>query len=147
MFVKKLSSDYVSDILRIDSECFSNPWSEDTVSSLLKNSNACVFGALEGDLLIGYVALEWVLDEGSLTNLAVLPEFRRNGVAESLLQELLAFAESNSLQFVTLEVRASNIPAMSLYRKLGFKEVGKRLRYYSSPIEDALLMTKYLNII
>lgn len=147
MFVKKLSSDDVSDILRIDSECFTNPWSEDTVSSLLKNSNACVFGALEGDLLIGYVALEWVLDEGSLTNLAVLPEFRRNGVAESLLQELLAFAESNNLQFVTLEVRASNIPAMSLYRKLGFKEVGKRPRYYSSPVEDALLMTKYLNII
>lgn len=85
-----------------------------------------------------------VLDEGYLSNIAVSPEHRRQGIAEALLKALLVRASARKLSFVTLEVRAGNIPAQTLYRKLGFTEVGVRRGYYEHPKEDAVLMTLYL---
>lgn len=144
MIISKLNSEYTEAIHNVDKTCFSRPWSTDTIGTLLQSDTACVFGAFEGDKLVGYVALEWVLDEGSLTNLAVIPDYRRKGIAEALVNELILHTESLKLQFVTLEVRVSNIPAIGLYQKLGFEQVGVRPKYYSSPCEDALLMTRYL---
>ena len=82
-----------------------------------------------------------LLDEGYITNVAVFPEQRRRGIAGQLLQVFLNFAEANRLAFLTLEVRASNAPAIALYRKHGFQTVGQRRNYYQKPDEDALLMT------
>ena len=93
--------------------------------------------------MAGYAGLQTVLDEGSITNVAVLPEFRRRGAARALLEELLARGKAMDLAFLTLEVRASNAPAIALYTGLGFQEVGRRRGYYEAPREDALLFTYF----
>lgn len=144
MTIVKLSAENIKDVCRVEESCFASPWSEATVEALLNSQSVCVFGCFEENTLAGYIALEWVLDEGSLTNLAVSPQYRRRGIAEKLTEALLEKAKELTLSFVTLEVRVSNTPASNLYRKTGFEEIGVRKGYYSNPREDALLMTKYL---
>lgn len=144
MTIQRLSQDHIKAIHRVEESCFQSPWSENTIEAILKSDNGLCFGCFEDDTLVGYIALEWVLDEGSLTNLAVIPTYRRRGIAEKLTEALIEEAQRLSLQFVTLEVRTTNTPASNLYRKMGFEEVGVRRGYYSNPREDALLMTKYL---
>lgn len=89
----------------------------------------------------GYVGCQTVLDEGYITNVAVSPDFRRQGIARALIAELTAKAGENKLAFVTLEVRESNAPAIALYTGAGFVPVGKRKNFYSNPAENAVLMT------
>ena len=86
--------------------------------------------------------LQVVLDEGYITNVAVRPECRRQGIAGKLLQVFLDFAQGNHLAFLTLEVRASNYDAIALYGSRGFRSVGRRKNYYEHPKEDAIIMTK-----
>ena len=82
-------------------------------------------------------------DEGFITNVAVDPSRRRQGVAAQLLQVFDNFARGNQLAFLTLEVRPSNTAAIALYQGFGFREVGRRRNYYDLPKEDALILTKY----
>ena len=93
--------------------------------------------------VVGYVGIVCVAVEGSITNIAVHPDYRNHGIATCLLDMILNFADENELEFVTLEVRESNINAIHLYEKFGFETVGKRKNYYSDNHEAALLMTKY----
>ena len=88
------------------------------------------------------VQMQAVLDEGYITNVAVRPDCRKQGVAGKLLQVFLDFAQANRLAFLTLEVRASNYPAIALYGSRGFRGVGRRKNYYEHPREDAIIMTK-----
>ena len=83
-----------------------------------------------------------LLDEGYITNVAVRPDCRKQGVAGKLLQVFLDFAQANHLAFLTLEVRASNYPAIALYGSRGFRGVGRRKNYYEHPREDAIIMTR-----
>lgn len=92
--------------------------------------------------VVGYAGLQVVLDEGYITNVAVRPECRRQGIAGKLLQVFLDFAQGNHLAFLTLEVRASNYDAIALYGSRGFRSVGRRKNYYEHPKEDAIIMTK-----
>ena len=96
----------------------------------------------DSDQVVGYAGLQVVLDEGYITNVAVRPECRRQGIASKLLQVFLDFAEANQLAFLTLEVRASNYDAIALYGTRGFRSVGRRKNYYEHPKEDAIIMTK-----
>ena len=144
MEIKKLESADACAVLEIMERSFSVPWSLGTVETLISSENASCLGAFEDGVLIGYAFLEQVLDEGSLTDIAVHPEHRRKGVSAALMQMLMQKATSLNLAFVTLEVRVSNTPAVSLYRKFGFEDVGRRPAYYTLPTEDALLMTKKL---
>jgi len=144
MEITKLTTEYAEDVFSVLSESFSNPWSVDTIKTLLVSDTAVCFGAFEDQRLLGYTALEWVLDEGSLTDIAVLPMERKKGIANLLMEVLIKEAKNRDLQFVTLEVRVGNTPAVNLYEKFGFETIGKRPRYYKDPVEDALLMTKYL---
>ena len=96
--------------------------------------------AEEDGAVLGYAVLSAVLDEGNLDNIAVAPEYRRRGVADALLGALTGFGRE-CLALLTLEVRASNAPAIALYEKHGFAAVGRRKNYYSAPREDAVLMT------
>ena len=93
------------------------------------------------DLGTAYIVLV-VLDEGYITNVAVRPECRRNGIAQKLLQVFLDFAQAHKLAFLTLEVRASNYGAIALYGSRGFRGVGRRKNYYEHPREDAIIMTR-----
>lgn len=139
--IKVLDERHLEDVIRIEKECFSKPWSENAVRDLLLSDKAQLQGAFDGDKLVGYSCLEWVLDEGSLTNIAVCKEYRKKGIGAKLMAALMKSAEEKELAFITLEVRVSNLPAVNLYRKFGFTDVGTRRNYYDAPREDALLMT------
>ena len=91
---------------------------------------------------MGYIGISCIIDEGYITNVAVFPESRKKGVGTALLERVFSLAKDMGLSFVSLEVRESNIPAISLYEKLGFKQEGKRKDFYRDPKEDALILTK-----
>jgi ribosomal-protein-alanine N-acetyltransferase len=93
--------------------------------------------------VLGYAGLETVLDEGYITNIAVRPDARRQGVASALLGVFLRFSGAHKLSFLTLEVRESNAAAIALYAGHGFSAVGRRKNYYDDPREDAVLMTHH----
>lgn len=133
---------HVPQIAQLEQLCFSAPWSEAMLEEELYNPQASFLVAEDEDgNVIGYAGLHAVLDEGYIDNIAVEPDARKHGVASSLLDVFCRFAASN-LAFLTLEVRASNDPAIALYQKYGFQEVGRRKNYYQHPAEDAILMTR-----
>ncbi len=132
--------DQVADLERI---CFSDPWSRRLLAEELKNDLAAWLVALDGaGNVAGYAGIQVVLDEGYVNNIAVRPDCRRRGVASRLLQVFLDFAQGHHLAFLTLEVRASNAPAIALYESRGFREAGRRRNYYEHPREDAIIMTR-----
>ncbi len=124
--------------------CFSDPWSENSIIYEIKNPSAVFLCARLGGELAGYAVMTHVLDEGSIDNIAVAERFRRRGVARALMEAVFASAAGLGLSFLTLEVRASNLPAAALYKSFGFEQVGLRKNYYSGPKEDAVLMTRVL---
>lgn len=125
--------------------CFSDPWSENAFRTELMNPRSRFVVAQNGQgLVLGYLGLHYVLDEGYIANIAVDPLFRRQGIAGTLLQDVRSFAREQALSFLTLEVRKSNQAAQHLYEKHGFSPVGVRKNYYEHPTEDALLMTLIL---
>ena len=137
-----MTSEHVSQIAHLETLCFHDPWSEKSIASELENALSLWLVAVEGDDVIGYVGSQTVLGWSDMMNVAVHPDHRRKGVGEALvvaLEEALKAQESTCL---TLEVRASNDPARTLYEKLGFVEVGRRKNYYRNPKEDALIMRK-----
>ena len=143
MTVTDVRTEHLDGILAIENACFSLPWTRAQLESQM-NADNCVFLAALGERneVMGYVGLMTVLDEGYISNIAVAPEYRRRHVADALIAELIGRNRS-SLAFLTLEVRESNIAAIALYAKHGFRVVGKRNNYYEKPKEAALLMTLF----
>ena len=130
---------HLAALAEIERACFHAPWSENMLREELGKG---IFLVAEQDgRTAGYVGCQTVLDEGYITNVAVSPDFRRQGIARALIAELTAKAGENKLAFVTLEVRESNAPAIALYTGAGFAPVGKRKNFYSNPTENAVLMT------
>ena len=127
----------------IEQACFSVPWTRGQLAAQLDENRHVFLAAVSGGRVLGYVGMMYVLDEGYIANVAVAPEARRQGVGSALIAELLHRADALQLAFVTLEVRASNAPAIALYAGFGFEPVGRRKNYYDKPSEDALLMTKF----
>ena len=131
-------------IEKIEQQCFSCPWTLDQLRSQLSDDRHVFLAAVDaGGTVLGYVGMMFVLDEGYISNVAVAPDFRRQGVADALISALMTRAEELNLAFVTLEVRAGNEPAKALYAKHGFVPVGRRKNYYDLPKEDAILMTRF----
>ena len=138
--------EHLDDILLMEQQCFSVPWTRDQLAAQMSDSMYIFLAAEdESGRAVGYVGLMYVLDEGYISNVAVSPSRRREGIADMLLTELYARAKAKKLSFLTLEVRESNDPAQSLYKKHGYTEVGMRKGYYSLPKEDAVLMTCFLS--
>lgn len=138
---EKFNESHVSETAKIEKECFSNPWSEDSLREELKNVHARFFVALVDGNVAGYIGAHNVLGEVYITNVAVSAAYRRQGVAEKLIKTLVDTSFGEKADFITLEVRQSNSAAIGLYTKMGFKEAGKRKNFYENPREDALLMT------
>ena len=138
--IKPATLSDVADIKKIEDECFSTPWSENSIEEALKNPCSHFYLAKVNGETAGYIGIQIFSGEGYFTNVATLPEFRKQGIATALIERTL----ENEMEFLTLEVRKSNIPAISLYKKLGFEEVGIRPKFYREPNEDAVLMTKFL---
>ena len=112
--------------------------------SELENPLAYWLTALDGDRVAGYVGSQSVLGESDMMNVAVAPEYRRQGIAQGLVTALSAELKKRGSQSLALEVRVSNVPAITLYEKLGFSQAGCRKNYYRSPKEDALILKKML---
>ena len=141
-----MTGDHLDEVAELERICFTTPWSRNMLVEELQNDCAAFLVALDDeDHAAGYAGLLVVLDEGYITNVAVRPECRRNGIAQKLLQVFLDFAQAHKLAFLTLEVRASNQAAMGLYEKYGFQRAGLRPGYYQHPKEDAVIMTRYFN--
>lgn len=134
---------HVPQIAALERECFSDPWSENLLEDVLFDPQASFIVAEDGEEgnVLGYAGLHAILDEGYIDNIAVAPDARRHGVASALLDVFCRFGAVN-LAFLTLEVRASNNPAIGLYEKFGFQRAGLRPNYYQGPREDAVIMTR-----
>lgn len=137
-----MNSDHLDEVAELERICFSVPWSRNMLAEELDNLLSAFLVALDDeDKVVGYAGVQIILDEGYITNVAVRPECRRQGIAAKLLQVFLDFAKANKLAFLTLEVRASNYDAIALYGSRGFRSVGRRKNYYEHPKEDAIIMT------
>ena len=143
--IADVSLEHIAEINELEKLCFSLPWSRQALISQLPDDMHMFIAAIGDDgQVLGYVGMMYVLDEGYISNVAVSPEHRRLGIADALINALIDRANEKSLSFVTLEVRKSNVPAIELYIKNGFSEVGLRKNYYTKPTEDAILMTRFL---
>jgi len=141
---EKMTAAHVSQVAELEKLCFSAPWSENSVAAELNNDLSLWLVALDGDTVAGYIGSQSVCGESDMMNVAVKPEYRRQGIAEALVKELAAQLKAAGNQSLSLEVRASNAPAIALYEKLGFTQVGRRPNYYRNPKEDALILKKKL---
>lgn len=139
--VTKLKENHITAIAQLEKLCFSEPWSENAIIDSFR-SGTVFFVAEKNGKVLGYVGIKPVLDEGYITNVAVFPEYRRMGVGAALMQKLDLFSEERELSFISLEVRQSNLPAISLYDNFGYKKEGVRKNFYREPTEDAIIMTK-----
>jgi len=142
MMITKMTSAHVSQVAELETLCFSDPWSERSVASELENKLSYWLVAVEDDRVAGYVGSQTVMGETDMMNIAVHPDFRRRGIGESLVNALVEGLKTMDSHCLTLEVRASNTPAIALYEKMGFQQIGLRKNYYRNPKEDALILRK-----
>ena len=133
---------HVAQVAELEKLCFSDPWSENSVASELKNPLSLWLVALDDATVAGYVGSQSVQGEADMMNVAVHPDYRRKGIARQLVTELVAALAKKGVHSLALEVRASNAPAIALYEQLGFQQVGRRPNYYRNPKEDALILKK-----
>ena len=125
---------------QVEKACFSIPWSRQSFWEEASNENTLYLLALDGENIIGYAGTWLVAGEAQITNVAISPEYRGQGVATSLMTELVRRVRERGITAMTLEVRPSNAPALALYAKFGMKEVGRRKGYYADNGEDAIIM-------
>ena len=142
MTVVPMEERHLAALAEIEKACFHAPWSADMLREELGKGLFLV--AEQDGAVAGYVGCQTVLDEGYITNVAVSPACRRQGIGRALVGALASHARGQGLSFVTLEVRASNAPALALYEGAGFRRVGVRKNFYTAPAEDAVLMTLFL---
>ena len=138
----RMNASHVDAIAELEKQCFSDPWSVNSITSELNNPLSLWLVAIDGETVAGYVGSQSVLGWADMMNIAVAPEYRRQGVGEKLILELIRQLQAEKVTCLTLEVRASNEPAIGLYEKLGFVQVGLRPNYYHNPKEDALILRK-----
>ncbi|HHV61773.1 MAG TPA: ribosomal protein S18-alanine N-acetyltransferase [Firmicutes bacterium] len=141
--IRLMQYDDLDHVVEIESISFPTPWSRNAFASeLFHNSRACYLVASVDGRVVGYVGTWLILDEAHVTNIAVHPDYRRQGIGEKLLRSMMALAGSRGAKRMTLEVRVSNKPAQRLYEKLGFVRIGLRRGYYHDNNEDAIIMWK-----
>lgn len=140
--IREMNAQDVPQIAELEKICFSDPWSVQSIATELDNSLSCWLVAADGEKVVGYVGSQTVLDGSDMMNIAVAPDFRRKGLAETLVNALIDCLRQRKSRCLILEVRVSNIPAITLYGKLGFVEIGRRKNYYRNPKEDALILRK-----
>ena len=140
MSVVRIKQEHLAGLASLESLCFAEPWSEKALELLLGDTAVGLACLDETGVPVAYVGMITVLDEGQITNVATHPDFRRRGLADKLLCELLIQARARGLAILSLEVRESNTAAIRLYEKHGFSVVGRRNHFYKNPSEHALIM-------
>ena len=143
MEIIKMNESHVAQVAELEKICFgSAAWSEKSVASELTNALAFWLVAVDGGRVAGYVGSQTVCDGTDMMNVAVHPDFRRQGIGEKLVEQLVTELKSIGSHALMLEVRVSNAPAIGLYEKMGFLQVGLRKNYYRNPKEDAMILRK-----
>ena len=136
----------LDEIVKLENICFTLPWSKEAFYNELHQNKYAHYIVLENeDQIIGYCGAWLVIDEGHITNIAVLPGFRGNGYGEALMVEMMKQSKERGIERITLEARVSNTVAIALYKKLGFIEGAIRKNYYSDNQEDAIVL--WVNIV
>lgn len=142
MTVRRATIEDAKEIFAIEMECFSVPWSLDSIETELLNEDKKLYYVVEdGNGVVGYAGAWIVYDEGQITNIAIRPSARRQGFGAKLTSALIEECFKRGMHEIFLEVRISNLSALSLYRQLGFTVKGMRKNYYSEPKEDAYIMS------
>ncbi len=140
--IEKMNMNHIPEIALLEKECFSQPWSENALADELKNEGSHFLVAV-CDEVMGYIGVQEICGEAYITNVAVFDKYRKLGIGRALLRAAADGAKSRNCEFITLEVRESNHPAIALYESEGFEKAGIRKNFYSSPTENGVIYTKY----
>ncbi|MCE2439892.1 MAG: ribosomal protein S18-alanine N-acetyltransferase [Candidatus Latescibacteria bacterium] len=143
--LREMGAGHLDAVVSIEREGFADPWQERDFEDALNRRNSYCLVYLNGKRVVAYAVGFFVANEYHLANLAVHPAFRRRGLGGRFLEAMLKGLPERNADVVTLEVRVSNLSAIGLYRKTGFRTVAIRRGYYTSPAEDALVMLKALH--
>ena len=138
----KMDESHVEAIAELEKMCFRDPWSANSIASELHNPLSDWFVAVDNGTVCGYVGSQSVLDGSDMMNIAVHPDYRKQGIGYALIERLITALKEKNVISLCLEVRVSNESAIGLYSKMGFAVVGKRPGYYRNPREDAYIMRK-----
>lgn len=139
-----MAAEHLDALAELERRCFSVPWSRNALAEELENPSACFLVAVEGGEILGYGGMHCACGQGYADNIAVFPMHRRKGVGRAIVTALVEEVRRRQGEFLSLEVRPSNVAAVALYGSLGFEVAGRRRNFYSSPLEDGLIMTKKL---
>ncbi|MDO4503801.1 MAG: ribosomal protein S18-alanine N-acetyltransferase [Clostridia bacterium] len=142
--ILELKNEDVLMVAEIEKECFSKPWSEKAIKTAINDDLSHFIVAKIGNEVVGYGGMYSVMGEGYIYNIAVKRKYRKFGIGTNIVNELVNYSKIKSLNFLSLEVRKSNTPAINLYSNCGFEKVGNRKNFYTNPLEDAIIMTKFL---
>ena len=142
MTYTEMKAEHVPQVAQLEKLCFADPWSEMSIASELRSIWSYWVVAVRDNEVVGYIGSQSSIDESDVMNVAVHPDWRRQGIAEQLIENLIGELKNRGSKALMLEVRASNAPAIALYEKLGFRQVGLRKNYYRNPKEDALILRK-----
>lgn len=140
ILLRKMTDSDVDAVCEIELQSITPPWTRQGFADALANENAVFYVAEIEKTVVGYCGLYFAADEGEITNVAVLPDWRGHGIADQILNAVFEDAKDKALAQIFLEVRSSNIPAQRLYEKHGFTSCGIRKNFYREPKEDAIVM-------
>lgn len=135
---------HLNALAELEQICFSHPWSYRALAEELSNRSACFLTALFDNKVAGYLGAHIAVGECYIDNIAVFPQFRGQGIAQQLILALIGQIKKQNGEFVSLEVRESNFPAIHVYEKAGFQKMGIRKNFYRDPPENAVIMTYFL---
>ncbi len=142
--IRKMREEDLERVLEIEKKSFPNPWSRNAFLYEIGSEVSYPWVVEIDNEIVGYSVHWLILDEAHLSNIAVDPLHRRKGIGKYILEKVIESVKKKGAKFLTLEVRVSNISAISLYTKMNFKVVGIRKNYYTNPVEDAFIMMKNL---
>ena len=140
MIIRKMEPKDCKGVFEVEQACFSVPWSFHSFQTLFDYDGNHYLVAEESGKIIGFIGLMVIGEEADITNVAVLSEYRKNGVGASLVESIITLAKEKNITKIMLEVRSSNESAIHLYEKYGFFFLCKRKNYYEKPKEDADIM-------
>ncbi len=144
ILIREMQVSDIPDVLQIEYMSFTTPWSKNAFLNEINKLYSLTKVAVLGDTIIGYICVNYIIDEGHILNLAVHPDFRRRGIATKLFEDVLNELKEIDCRYLYLEVRVSNLEARKFYEHLGFRVMGVRKDYYTYPIEDAVTMMRRL---
>lgn len=142
MLIREMKEEDLDQVEAIEKEIFSLPWSKKSFHDACSHSENIYLVCADEDKIAGYCGLWTVFGEGNITNMAVSADYRRQGIGKALMQEMEKRGQQIDVSVFFLEVRESNEAAKKLYEQMGYREIGKRKRFYERPVEDAIVMSK-----